>query len=250
MPSDAEPAAGWSEFSDAQLIAKVRGGQIAAYAGLFERHHAAAVGFARRYARNRSDAEDLASEGFANVLSALQTGSGPEVFFRAYLFATVVRSASRLNINDSRQSLGDDMAQFDVADVDPVLAEFESRTVRKAFQSLPERWQAVLWYTEIERRKPGAVAPLLGLTANAVSALAVRAREGLRQAYLQQHIPASDDGSECSRHVAFLGAYARGGMGSRARVRIQRHLADCPKCTAIYLQLMDIGGGMRGGGVT
>src|SRR2546426_264700 len=150
MPSDAAPAAEWSDFSDAQLIARVRDGDTAAYGGLFERHHAAAVGFARRYARNKSDAEDLASEGFANVLSALQTGSGPEVFFRAYLFASVARLASRLNMNDARQSVSDDMAQFDVADVDPVLAEFESKTVRTAFQSLPERWQSVLWYTEVE----------------------------------------------------------------------------------------------------
>jgi hypothetical protein len=32
------------------------------------------------------------------------------------------------------------------------------------------------------------MAPLLGLTANSVAALAYRAREGLRQAYLQMHL--------------------------------------------------------------
>ena len=57
--------------------------------------------------------------------------------------------------------------------------------IARAFASLPERWQAVLWHTEIEGARPADVAPLLGLTANGVAALAYRAREGLRQAYLQ-----------------------------------------------------------------
>ncbi|MFP3686343.1 hypothetical protein SB847_21820, partial [Bacillus sp. SIMBA_026] len=65
---------------------------------------------------------------------------------------------------------------------------FESQTVAKAFRSLPERWQAVLWYLDVERMKPAAVAPILGLSPNAVSALALRAREGLRREYLQAHI--------------------------------------------------------------
>ena len=54
--------------------------------------------------------------------------------------------------------------------------------IARAFASLPERWQAVLWHTEIEGARPADVAPLLGLTANSVAALAYRAREGLRQA--------------------------------------------------------------------
>jgi DNA-directed RNA polymerase specialized sigma24 family protein len=43
---------------------------------------------------------------------------------------------------------------------------------------LPERWQAVLWHTEIEGSRPAEVASLLGLTANGVAALGYRAREG------------------------------------------------------------------------
>ncbi|MCA4132980.1 sigma-70 family RNA polymerase sigma factor [Arthrobacter sp. M4] len=245
MPSDAVPAEEWPDSSDAQLIARVRTGDTAAYGGLFRRHRSAAVGFARRYANNASDAEDLAAEAFANVLSVLRSGSGPDVFFRAYLFATIVRLAGRLKASHLSQSLGRDVQEPLAAEDDPVLAAFESKAVSQAFKSLPERWQAVLWYTEIDRMKPSAIAPMLGLSANAVSALAVRAREGLRQAYLQQHISTVRDGSGCAGFIGMLGAYARGGLGVRARTKLEAHLAECSKCTAIYAQLLDIGSGMR-----
>ncbi|MGX9900112.1 RNA polymerase sigma factor [Arthrobacter sp. SA17] len=81
MLSEATPGAEPAEPSDAELIAKVRAGEWDAYGQLFGRHHRAAVGLAHRYARNGSDAEDLAAEGFANVLAALQSGSGPDAFF-------------------------------------------------------------------------------------------------------------------------------------------------------------------------
>ncbi len=61
---------------------------------------------------------------------------------------------------------------------------------------LPQRWQQVLWYTEIERRPLAQVGSLLGLTPNEVAALAHRARAGLRRAYLAEHVrePASPAG--------------------------------------------------------
>ena len=42
----------------------------------------------------------------------------------------------------------------------------------------------VLWHTEVEGQRPAEVAPLLGMSPNSVSALAYRAREGLRQAFV------------------------------------------------------------------
>ena len=58
-----------------------------------------------------------------------------------------------------------------------------------AFAQLAQRWQTVLLCTEFEGATPAMIAPQLGLTANGVAALAYRAREGLRQAYLDQYLP-------------------------------------------------------------
>ncbi|WP_415857394.1 sigma-70 family RNA polymerase sigma factor, partial [Sinomonas sp. G460-2] len=234
--------------SDAQLIAEVRAGDNEAYAQLFERHHSAAVGLARRYARNASDAEDLASEGFANVLTALRSGSGPDAFFRAYLFTSISRLAARGNIKAARQTLSDEMERYEGEQPydDPVMSGFESDAVANAFRTLPERWQAVLWYTEVDGMQPAAVAPLLGLSPNAVSALALRAREGLRQAYLQAHVSATAVEDACAPFADKLGAYARNGLSTRNAKKVREHLSDCPSCTAALLQLQDVGHGMRG----
>lgn len=248
MLSEATPGAEPAEPSDAELIAKVRAGEGDAYGQLFGRHHRAAVGLAYRYARNGSDAEDLAAEGFANVLAALQTGSGPDAFFRAYLFSSIARLAARKNVGDGRQTLSDDLTAYEnpTGYTDPVLASFESKTVADSFRSLPERWQAVLWYTEIDGMTPAAVAPLLGLSANGVSALAVRAREGLRQSYLQHHITATAEDPGCAAVTDKLGAYARRGLSPRNEAKVRDHLDECSKCLGLLLQVQDVGAGMRG----
>lgn len=233
--------------SDAELIAAVRAGNPDAYAGLYERHHAAAVGLARRYARNASDAEDLAAEGFANVLAALHGGSGPEEFFRAYLFTCISRLAARGNLTAQRENPSDDMARYEGEQPydDPVLAGFETDAVGRAFRTLPERWQAVLWYTEVDDLQPSEVAPMLGLSPNAVSALAVRAREGLRQAYLQAHVASEAVSKECQAYADKLGAYTRNSLSQRKTQAVREHLDQCPHCSAALLQLEDVGFALR-----
>ena len=66
----------------------------------------------------------------------------------------------------------------------------------------------VLWHLEVENQKPADIAPLLGMSANSVSALAYRAREGLRQAFLNMH--SGDLVSDACRDTNdLLGGYVR-----------------------------------------
>src|SRR5215218_2235948 len=197
--------------SDAELISAVRGGDVDAYGELFARH----VGAARRLARqlvSAADADDLVSEAFAKVLVVLQRGGGPDLAFRAYLLTAVRRlHVDRVRSTARVQTTGD-LTPFDpgVPFRDTAVEGFESTTAARAFAALPERWQLVLWHTEVEEQKPAEVALLLGMTANSVSALAYRAREGLRQAYLSMH--AHDAGQDgCAWTRASLGGYVRGG---------------------------------------
>ncbi|WBQ07201.1 sigma-70 family RNA polymerase sigma factor [Kribbella sp. CA-293567] len=227
--------------SDAELIARVRNGDLEAYGELFGRHHQAAERMARQLVP-ANDADDLASDAFAKVLDALRNGGGPDISFRAYLLTTVrrvhvdrIRSGRKVQTTDDIAAYEREPQGFD----DPSVTGFESGAAAKAFASLPERWQAVLWHTEVEGEKPAAIAPLLGLTANGVSALAYRAREGLRQAYLQQHLAdvASD---RCRWTTERLGAYVRGGLTKRENKNVREHLDECAKCTAVYLELVEV----------
>ncbi|MBD8079833.1 sigma-70 family RNA polymerase sigma factor [Cellulosimicrobium arenosum] len=241
----------WSEASsDAELISAVRAGDTAAYGALYERHAAAALTVARQYVRSRADADDVVADAFARTLGVLQNGGGPDVTFRAYLF-TAVRRLSYDLVNGSRRTQPtDDDRTFENAfgpmasTEDPALAGFERSIVARAYESLPERWRAVLWYTEVENLPPAEIAPILGITANGVAALSYRAREGLRQAYLQQHL-GGQPGEECQGVNPLLGSYVRGGLAKRETARVESHLDGCGECRGLVLELGDVSHGMR-----
>jgi RNA polymerase sigma factor (sigma-70 family) len=234
------------EAADAELISAVRDGDVDAYGELFGRH----VDAARRLARQLvppADADDLVSEAFAKVLVVLQRGGGPDLAFRAYLLTAVrrlnvdrIRAASRLHTTD-------DMDAFDpgVPFRDTAVEGFDNAAAARAFASLPERWQMVLWHTEVEGQKPGDIAPLLGMSANSVAALAYRAREGLRQAFLSMHVQELDEDA-CAWTHQNLGAYVRGGASRRDAAKVEAHLAECRRCTGIYLELTEVNSSLAG----
>ncbi|MFJ8913543.1 sigma-70 family RNA polymerase sigma factor [Amycolatopsis sp. NPDC102389] len=239
--------------SDAELIAEVRDGKIASYGTLYERHAGAAHNLARQLARSSSEADDLVSEAFAKVLDTLRGGKGPDAAFRAYLLTALRHTAYDKTRKDKRVDLNEDMSDvggavgeaLTVPFSDTAVAGLERTLAAKAFARLPERWQAVLWHTEIEGQTPAEVAPLLGLTANGVSALAYRAREGLRQAYLQVHL-AENSAERCRASADKLGAWTRDGLSKRERTQVENHLDECENCRALAAELADVNTGLRG----
>ncbi|WP_189307256.1 RNA polymerase sigma factor [Streptomyces albospinus] len=76
MPEKAQGTS--TERSDAELVVCARGGDDASFVVLYERHFASARRLAGLYATSPADAEDLASEGFAQVLGAIRAGGGPQ----------------------------------------------------------------------------------------------------------------------------------------------------------------------------
>ncbi|MFD3505305.1 sigma-70 family RNA polymerase sigma factor [Streptomyces sp. NPDC058678] len=247
--------------SDADLIERMRSGDDTAYEALYRRHAAAVRRYARTCCRDGHTADDLTAEVFARMLQAVRGGSGPEHAVRAYLLTTVRRVAANWTKSAKREHLVDDFAVFaaqsaracEVSDDDALdlgadvraMHEAEQSMAMRAFQSLPERWQAVLWHTEVEDESPSEVATLFGLDANGTRVLASRAREGLKQAYLQAHVSASlVSDEECARHADRLGAYARGGLRTRAERGLRKHLEECAKCRLAAGQIKEVAGGI------
>ena len=188
--------------SDAHLIAAVRAGDGDAYG-----HALPPARGGRAQPRPAADpvrrpsVDDLVAEAFAKVLDTLRAGGGPDIAFRAYLLTTLRNTLYDRVRRDRRLELSDDMTRHDPGEpwVDTAVADLETTMAARAFARLPERWQTVLWHTEVEQETPAQVAPVLGLSANGVAALAYRAREGLRQAYLQEHL-ADADGKQLPAH--------------------------------------------------
>jgi RNA polymerase sigma factor (sigma-70 family) len=233
--------------SDAELITASRASDSAAYAVLYQRHVVSARGLARSLVRGQAEADDVVAEAFARVLAQVKRGRGPDDGFRPYLLTTVRRVAYDRLRAEGRLVVSGEMEAFDpgVPFADPALAELERTMIARAYASLPERWRTVLWHTEIEGARPADVAALLGLTANGVAALAYRAREGLRQAYLQMHLSGPARG-ECRPTVARLGGYVRGGLAKRETAAVAAHLDECAGCRAVYLELADVNVALRG----
>ncbi|WP_143342595.1 sigma-70 family RNA polymerase sigma factor, partial [Crossiella equi] len=232
--------------SDPELIGSVRAGSMDAYALLYERHVAAAYNLARQMSRSPSEADDLVSDAFAKVLDTLRAGKGPDAAFRAYLLTALRHNAYDRTRREKKVELSDDVAAYDsgVPFTDTAVAGLERTLAAKAFARLPERWQAVLWHTEVEQQTPAEIAPILGLTANGVSALAYRAREGLRQAYLQVHLD-SVSAEACRATVDRLGAWTRDGLSKRETAQVEAHLDTCADCRALAAELRDVNGAMR-----
>ena len=233
--------------SDAELITSVRSGDREAFGDLYSRHAAAAAALARQFARSPAEADDLVSEAFARVLDGLLEGKGPDTAFRAYLFTTLRNTAYDRTRKDRRLQFTDDIESHDSAvEVDdPVIADVENGLIGTAFAGLPERWQTVLWHTQVEGQSPADVGILLGMAPNAVSSLAFRAREGLREAYLQAHL-AQTAAEQCRTTVDRLGAWTRGGLSKRERAQVDAHLDTCDRCTALAAELSEINTSLRG----
>ncbi|MEU1181812.1 sigma-70 family RNA polymerase sigma factor [Streptomyces sp. NPDC005820] len=257
-PRDLPPA-------DTDLIARMRGGDDTAYEELYRRHADAVRRYARTCCRDAHTADDLTAEVFARMLQAVRGGSGPEYAVRAYLLTSVRRVAAGWTRSAKREQLVDDFALFaaqaglaseasdDTASLGSfgagldlgadvrALHEAEQSMAMRAFRSLPERWQAVLWHTEVEDESPSEVAMLFGLDANGTRVLASRAREGLKQAYLQAHVSATlTSDEECARYADQLGTYARRRLRTRAERGLRKHLEECAKCRLAALQIEEV----------
>ncbi|HEV2784671.1 MAG TPA: sigma-70 family RNA polymerase sigma factor, partial [Actinophytocola sp.] len=241
--------------SDAELINAVRNGDVSAYGQLYERHSASAYNLARQLARSQAEQDDLVSEAFEKVLATLRAGRGPDSAFRAYLLTALRHTAYDKTRRDRRIELHGDVGEISTGSgvgaeeisvpfVDPAVAGLERSLAARAFARLPERWQAVLWHTEIEGQSPAEVAPILGLTPNGVSALAYRAREGLKQAYLQVYLADTTD-RRCRATTDRLGAWTRHGLAKREKAQVEAHLDECARCRALAKELADVSGAMR-----
>jgi RNA polymerase sigma factor (sigma-70 family) len=238
--------------SDAELIDAVRKGTLSAYGELYERHVASAYNLARQLTRSQAEMDDLVSEAFAKVMETLKAGRGPDSAFRAYLLTALRHTAYDKTRRDKRIELSDDVGevsginpeQISQPFSDPAVAGLERSLAARAFARLPERWQAVLWHTEIEGQSPAEVAPILGLTPNGVSALAYRAREGLKQAYLQVYL-AETAAESCRATTDRLGAWTRDGLSKREKAQVEAHLDGCAKCRALAAELADVNSALR-----
>lgn len=244
MNADDEP--------DTALLDAVRGGDLGAYEVLFRRHVEQVRRAARCYGAEPAEQQDLVAETFARVLVTLRRGSGPRGSLRPYLLVTVRNLAARWRFRQGRvdryrttPELAEASTALTVEGCDETaLRHWTADVVSSAFRALPERWRTVLWHLEINGTTPAELAPLLGLSPNGVSSLAVRAREGLRRAYLQAQVPHTREPS-CQRTRQRIGSWFRGDLSPRRAALVAEHLDECSECHHVTAGLVELNHELR-----
>ena len=238
------------EQSDADLARLATAGDLAAFEELYRRHVEAAWRMALAVTTNPHDAADAVSDAFTRVFQALPDRPEAADHFLPYLLAAVRNAAIDTLRRGGRQRATDpsDQPDADTGGMGPsdlLLADVEASLVARAFRSLPERWRSVLWLTEVENIPAREVAGLLGLSPNGVAQLAVRARAGLRQRYLQAHLRQTAVHLHCQDTVSKLGAYAAGALSPRDLSKVDQHLAGCAECRSRLAELQDMAPSLR-----
>ena len=237
----------WSSAADLYLLARSREGSAEAFGELWRRHLPAAYAVATRY-RSRTAAEDIVAEASARVFSLIQEGKGPEEHFRAYFLSAVKTVAidqgrRELKVVPTEDDQLERLSEPALDDVNGLGEGFDADLIRTAFRGLSERDQRVLWHTTVEGDAPRTLAPVLGMSANAVSARAMRAREALRAQYLdacaRRALPNADS-EECRWVISHLGAHARGRLPKRQKARVEEHLKSCEHASLVAADLRAI----------
>ena len=239
-------------LEDPALLHHAVAGDTAAFDELYRRHADAALRVGYAVLTNKDDAADAVSEAFVKVLRVVQEGRFPAgVAFRPYLLVAARNAALDIGRGRTRQQR---TAEKDApsgkagaaapASADFVLDGVDAQLVASAFAKLPERWRSVLWLTEVEGVPAREAAPILGLSANGVAQLALRARTGLRNAYLQVHLQGHVD-EACKPFVADLGAYVGGALTAREVAKVDQHIAGCTACRERRDELEDLRSTLR-----
>ncbi len=170
--------------SDAELMARVRGGDRDAFAHLMDRHKDAVVNYLTRLTGDRDRGEDLAQETFLRLwrTAASYVEQG---YLRALLFriaTNLVRSAER---REKRFRLLLPFLRWrdhaEPAAPSGLLLQELHREVAGALAALPLHWRVPLVLHEIEGWSYADVARELGCREGTVKSRIFRGRQQLRQ---------------------------------------------------------------------
>lgn len=238
--------------TDAELAIEAGEGATAAFEALYRRHADTAWRVAYAVTGNADDASDAVAEAFTRVMQSLTSGRLADAsLFRSYLMAATRNAAIDVSRRGGRVHHTDKLEQLDdrvrvATPGERVNDAADLSFVAQAFRSLPERWRSVLWLTEVEGIPPKEAAALLGVTPNNAAQLAVRARAGLRERFVQAHLKGSEPvPTACRFTVERLGGYVTGRLAPRDLAKVDQHLAACEGCRRRHDELEDVGGSLR-----
>lgn len=171
---------------DAQALARLAGGDMAALGELYDRHHAAVRGFLARTTGDADEAEDLVHSTFLAVPKAASSFD-PSRPCRAWLFGIAVRMMRRQRAAGARwtRMLGRFREVLNPSAGDPeriVSARRDLSRVEEALYAMSEAKRLVLVMAEVEGMSCEQIAETLDIPVGTVWTRLHHARRGLTAA--------------------------------------------------------------------
>jgi RNA polymerase sigma-70 factor (ECF subfamily) len=191
--------------------------------GLYRAHAAEVYRYAYAVLGNRADAEDITQTTFVNALRALERGERPRK--PTNWLITIAHNLIRQRYRQQRArphevELDRELASFETDDDGPSLDDLV-----RALQRIPAAQREALVLREMEGRSYKEIAPILGVTVNALETLIFRARRSLADE-LENLIT-------CDRAELALSKRVDGRLGRAERRRLAAHLEECASCARV-----------------
>ncbi len=201
------------------------GGDEAAFAELYERHHASLLSFCRHMAGSREDGEDALQQTFLRAHRALAAGHVPDSV-RAWLFA-IARNRC-LTLIAGRRCAAVPVEEVEITFdglSDEVRTRAELRELLADLGQLPDDQRAALVLSELGDLSHVEIAGAIGCPPGKVKALVFQARTSLIAERDARETPCDDIRAELA--IASGGALRRGPL--------KRHLRRCDPCRAFQV---------------
>lgn len=247
-----------SALSDAELGERIRSGAPRAHPAIQElkrRHLPAVLAYARLCGRNQTAGDRLAVQALRLASEEAGRGIEPRGHWRHHLLVLVRRVGADWARSGRRDRLSADFAAWidgtDGAGSGAVpaagtstatesgrpaagTAPEVSAAVLTAFCRLPAPTRGALWYAVVDQEPDSTTAGYLGVRADLVPDLRLRAPESMRRAFLQAYLERGD--KRCLGYRRIIEAAART-VDRRRSEDLTLHLAECPRCTRVVAEL-------------
>jgi RNA polymerase sigma-70 factor (ECF subfamily) len=194
-PGAMEAAMAGAEFTDAEVMLRVKAGDESAFDFLVQKYRRPLVSFMYRMARNTAAAEDLAQEVFLRVYRSRQTYEA-SAKFTTWLY----RIATNLAVNHARDTRKErpevmvsldepdeetgttmDVADSTITAEEAIVRRERLAAIRNKVEALPERQRLAVLMHKYQQMDYKQIAEVLKLSESATKSLLFRAYESLRE---------------------------------------------------------------------
>ncbi len=179
--------------AEADLVRQAARGDAEAFGELYRRHSAPAWRLAQAVGTDRDAAASAFRDGFVRAVRTGRFARRAAGAFRPHVLSSVYRAA--IDLASDRTAAPAPVRRTVAGGPEAALAD-------AAFRSLPERWRAAVWLSEVESLPSDRIAAILGVSASVADQLVARGRRGLAGRFAQAHHEAPDHIGDVLRPLA------------------------------------------------